>query len=90
MSNKNKHIDFYDETLRDGPQSLWGMRMTMGMVEAVAEEIDQAGYEIIMFHLNPVYFQIAVRKKANSSIVDFWGFIQFKMLLSLIISLEVV
>lgn len=25
------HIDILDTTFRDGPQALWGMRMTAGM-----------------------------------------------------------
>lgn len=61
MSKKNKHIDFYDETLRDGSQSLWGMRMTHGMVDAVLNELDQAGFRALSFALHPLFFQIAVR-----------------------------
>ena len=30
------HIEFVDETLRDGPQSLWGMRMRAGMALPIA------------------------------------------------------
>jgi oxaloacetate decarboxylase alpha subunit len=41
------HIQFLDETLRDGQQSLWGMRMQAGMALPVTPVIDQTGYQII-------------------------------------------
>ncbi len=41
------HIKFLDETLRDGQQSLWGMRMQAGMMLPVAPLIDRTGYSTI-------------------------------------------
>lgn len=41
------HIQFLDETLRDGQQSLWGMRMQAGMALPVTPIIDETGYQII-------------------------------------------
>ena len=41
------HINFLDETLRDGQQSLWGMRMQAGMALPVTPIIDHTGYQII-------------------------------------------
>ena len=41
------HIQFLDETLRDGQQSLWGMRMQAGMALPVTPIIDKTGYSII-------------------------------------------
>lgn len=41
------HISFLDETMRDGQQSLWGMRMQAGMALPVAPIIDRTGYSII-------------------------------------------
>ncbi|MCB2079849.1 MAG: pyruvate carboxylase [Novosphingobium sp.] len=41
------HIEFLDETMRDGQQSLWGMRMQAGMALPVTPVIDQTGYKII-------------------------------------------
>jgi oxaloacetate decarboxylase (Na+ extruding) subunit alpha len=41
------HITFVDETMRDGQQSLWGMRMQAGMALPVAPIIDRTGYSII-------------------------------------------
>jgi len=41
------HIEFLDETMRDGQQSLWGMRMQAGMALPVAPIIDRTGYRVI-------------------------------------------
>jgi oxaloacetate decarboxylase alpha subunit len=41
------HIEFLDETMRDGQQSLWGMRMQAGMALPVAPLIDRAGFRVI-------------------------------------------
>ncbi|TDJ63520.1 MAG: pyruvate carboxylase [Proteobacteria bacterium] len=41
------HIEFLDETMRDGQQSLWGMRMQTGMALPVAPTIDRTGYRVI-------------------------------------------
>jgi oxaloacetate decarboxylase alpha subunit len=41
------HITFLDETMRDGQQSLWGMRMQAGMALPVTPIIDKTGYQII-------------------------------------------
>jgi oxaloacetate decarboxylase alpha subunit len=40
-------IEFVDQTLRDGHQSLWGMRMRSEMVTAAAPAIDGAGYSVV-------------------------------------------
>jgi oxaloacetate decarboxylase alpha subunit len=40
-------IEIVDQTLRDGQQSYWGMRMRPGQVLPVAEAIDSAGYRIV-------------------------------------------
>jgi len=41
------HVEIVDQTLRDGPQSLWGMRIRGGMTTAVAPLLDRAGYATI-------------------------------------------
>ena len=41
------HIQFLDETMRDGQQSLWGMRMQAGMALPVAPMVDRTGYSVI-------------------------------------------
>ena len=40
-------IEIIDQSLRDGQQSYWGMRMRPGQVLPVAEAIDSAGYRIV-------------------------------------------
>ena len=41
------HVRFIDTTFRDGAQSLWAGGMRSGMVEAVAETMDRAGFDVI-------------------------------------------
>uniref|UniRef100_UPI0037522275 pyruvate carboxylase n=1 Tax=Sphingomonas sp. TaxID=28214 RepID=UPI0037522275 len=41
------HIEFLDETLRDGQQSLWGMRMQAGMALPAADALDRTGFRVI-------------------------------------------
>lgn len=41
------HIEFLDETLRDGQQSLWGMRMQAGMALPAAGWLDRTGFRVI-------------------------------------------
>src|SRR3954471_13538446 len=38
------HVEIVDQTIRDGPQSLWGMRIRGGMVTRVAPQLRAAGY----------------------------------------------
>jgi oxaloacetate decarboxylase alpha subunit len=40
-------IEIIDQTLRDGQQSYWGMRMRAGQMLPVAEAIDTAGYRTV-------------------------------------------
>jgi oxaloacetate decarboxylase alpha subunit len=40
-------IEFVDQTLRDGQQSLWGMRIRTGMAAAAAEDIDRTGFRTV-------------------------------------------
>ena len=40
-------IEFVDQSLRDGQQSLWGMRMHAGHILPVADDIDRAGYRVV-------------------------------------------
>jgi oxaloacetate decarboxylase (Na+ extruding) subunit alpha len=41
------HVEFLDETMRDGQQSLWGMRMQAGMALPVSPIIDRSGFRVI-------------------------------------------
>ncbi len=40
-------IEHVDQSLRDGQQSLWGMRMHAGHILPVADAIDGAGYRVV-------------------------------------------
>src|SRR5216684_1993343 len=40
-------IEFLDEPMRDGQQSLWGMRMRAGMALPVSPVIDRTGFRVI-------------------------------------------
>lgn len=55
------HINFLDETLRDGQQSLWGMRMQAGMALPVTPIIDQTGYQIISLAGSSL-FEVLIRR----------------------------
>jgi oxaloacetate decarboxylase alpha subunit len=54
------HIQFLDETMRDGQQSLWGMRMRAGMALPVAPIIDRTGYSTISFAGSSL-FEVLIR-----------------------------
>jgi oxaloacetate decarboxylase (Na+ extruding) subunit alpha len=41
------HVELLDETIRDGQQSLWGMRMQAGMALPVADALDCTGFKAI-------------------------------------------
>jgi oxaloacetate decarboxylase alpha subunit len=40
-------VQFVDQTLRDGQQSLWGMRMRTGHALPVARAIERVGYQVV-------------------------------------------
>jgi len=54
-------LRFIDTTFRDGSQSLWALGMRAGMIEAVAEAMDQAGFDVIEVPVQGVYFKKFVR-----------------------------
>ena len=41
------HVELLDETIRDGQQSLWGMRMQAGMALPAADALDRTGFKVI-------------------------------------------
>ncbi|MGQ0620051.1 MAG: pyruvate carboxylase [Panacagrimonas sp.] len=41
------HIEFLDQTLRDGQQSLWGMRLQAGMALPATDWLDRTGFRVI-------------------------------------------
>jgi oxaloacetate decarboxylase (Na+ extruding) subunit alpha len=42
-----REVKFVDQTIRDGQQSLWGMRMRGGMILPIAPTIARAGYDVV-------------------------------------------
>lgn len=56
-----KKVLFSDTTFRDGAQSMWSMHMTHGIVDAVATQMDHAGYHYIEVPAHGVFFKMVVR-----------------------------
>lgn len=54
------HIEFVDETFRDGPQSLWGMRLQAGMALPATGHLDRTGFRRIELQ-GSNYFEVMVR-----------------------------
>jgi len=54
-------VNLIDTTFRDGHQSLWALGMRTGMIEAVAESMDQAGFEAMEVPAAPLNFKKFVR-----------------------------
>jgi len=54
-------VQFVDTTFRDGHQSLWAMGMRSGMIAAVAEFMDQAGFKAIEVPVTGVFVKKFVR-----------------------------
>ncbi|MBK5219374.1 MAG: carboxyltransferase [Thermoleophilia bacterium] len=53
-------IEIIDQSLRDGQQSYWGMRMRAGQMLPVADAIDSAGYRIVDLTGSSI-FEVMVR-----------------------------
>lgn len=53
-------VEIVDQTLRDGQQSLWGMRMRAGHILPIAPLIDSAGYRIVDLTGSSI-FEVLVR-----------------------------
>jgi oxaloacetate decarboxylase (Na+ extruding) subunit alpha len=41
------HVEFLDQTIRDGQQSLWGMRLQAGMALPATSWLDRTGFRVI-------------------------------------------
>ena len=54
-------INIVDTTFRDGSQSLWASGIHTGIMEAVAADMDQAGFDVIEVPVIGVYFKKFVR-----------------------------
>ena len=53
-------VEVIDQTLRDGQQSYWGMRMRAGQIIPVAPLIDAAGYRVVDLTGSSI-FEVMVR-----------------------------
>jgi oxaloacetate decarboxylase alpha subunit len=49
------HVEFIDTTMRDGQQSLWGMRMQGRHQLALADDIDRVGYSVVDMVISNVF-----------------------------------
>lgn len=55
------NVQFIDTTFRDGSQSLWASGMRSGMIEAVAETMDRAGFAAVEVPVVAIYLKKFVR-----------------------------
>ena len=60
MRSSNE-VHFLDTTFRDGSQSLWAMGIRYGMMEALAGDLDRAGFTHIELPANAIFFKKMVR-----------------------------
>ena len=58
-------IHFVDTTLRDGQQSLWALGMKTGAMLAIAEQMDQAGFESMEFFVSIMIKKYVREHKEN-------------------------
>src|SRR6201999_2730585 len=58
-------IEVIDQTLRDGQQSYWGMRMRAGQILPVAAAIDSAGYRVVDLTGSSI-FEVMVRYRQEN------------------------
>jgi oxaloacetate decarboxylase alpha subunit len=54
-------VHFIDTTFRDGSQSLWASAIRTGMIEAVAESMDQVGFSAIEIPILGIFLKKFVR-----------------------------
>jgi oxaloacetate decarboxylase (Na+ extruding) subunit alpha len=54
-------IEFLDETIRDGQQSLWGMRLQAGMALPAAGYLDRTGFRVIDW-TGSNHFEVLIRR----------------------------
>lgn len=62
-------IRFVDTTFRDGHQSLWAFGMRSGMMEAVADDMDQVGFDAIEVPIVGIFIKKCIRELKE----DFWA-----------------
>ncbi len=57
----DKHVRFFDTSFRDGAQSLWAMGIRHGVMEAIAGDLDNAGFATIEVPTNAIHFKKTIR-----------------------------
>jgi oxaloacetate decarboxylase (Na+ extruding) subunit alpha len=62
-------VQFVDTTLRDGHQSLWAFSMRTGMMEAVAADLDRAGFKAIEVPILGIFIKKCIRDLKE----DYWA-----------------
>ena len=62
-------VQFIDTTLRDGHQSLWAFGMRTGMMEAVAADLDRAGFKAIEVPILGIFIKKCIRDLKE----DYWA-----------------
>ena len=65
-----KQIKFVDTTVRDGSLSLWALGMRTGAMLAIAEQMDQCGFESMEFFRLCRLHQVRQRAQRKSMGVD--------------------
>ena len=69
MSRRAVDVQFVDTTLRDGHQSLWAFSMRTGMMEAVAADLDRAGFKAIEVPILGIFIKKCIRDLKE----DYWA-----------------
>ena len=59
-------VRFIDTTVRDGNQSLWALNMRTDAMLAVAEHIDEAGFESAEFFVTVMFKKLVREQKENA------------------------
>ena len=59
-------VRFIDTTVRDGNQSLWALNMRTDHMLAVAEHIDEAGFESVEFFVTVMFKKLVREQKENA------------------------
>ena len=57
----NRQVRFIDTSFRDGAQSLWAGGIRSGMIDAVAEDMNRAGFDAVEVPASGNYFKKIVR-----------------------------
>jgi oxaloacetate decarboxylase alpha subunit len=58
---RDMQVRFVDTTLRDGSQSLWASGMRTGMIDAVAPDLDRAGFAAVEVPVVGIYVKKFIR-----------------------------